>query len=378
MWTAWQLKQLAPGRRRAARGVALRARPSGRNGGFCETLWGDLPTLRERALDEQAVEVCHASEDAVHAIGAWCDAHGVDAWYRLAPMLRVATTPSQVGSWDRTVEGVRRRRGGGRGCLADDRGGAPDVRLAALSRRARYRTNATVHPAPGARSASQAARGRSPRSRAKPGARVVAAGRRDDAARARTRRRRGARGHTRYGVVSRAPALTAVASSHIVLTEPVPEVLDELGWTGGEAIVDSRTLVHYMRTTRTAASRSAGAAAPWGWAGGLRAGSRSTLTSSRGPGQPRSFLPAATRTRGDTRVGGPIDVSPTHLPIFGSRGHVHYGFGFTGNGSDRAISAARSSPAWRSTGAISERGSRSSNRRRSVSRPSPSVTSAGR
>jgi len=30
--------------------------------------------------------------------------------------------------------------------------------------------------------------------------------------------------------------------------------------------------------------------------------------------------------------GGPIDVSPTHLPIFGSHGRVHHGFGFTGNG----------------------------------------------
>jgi glycine/D-amino acid oxidase-like deaminating enzyme len=30
--------------------------------------------------------------------------------------------------------------------------------------------------------------------------------------------------------------------------------------------------------------------------------------------------------------GGPIDVSPTHLPIFGSRDRLHYGFGFTGNG----------------------------------------------
>jgi glycine/D-amino acid oxidase-like deaminating enzyme len=30
--------------------------------------------------------------------------------------------------------------------------------------------------------------------------------------------------------------------------------------------------------------------------------------------------------------GGPIDVSPTHLPIFGSRARVHHGFGFTGNG----------------------------------------------
>ena len=25
-------------------------------------------------------------------------------------------------------------------------------------------------------------------------------------------------------------------------------------------------------------------------------------------------------------------MSPTHLPIFGSRGKVHHGFGFTGNG----------------------------------------------
>ena len=30
--------------------------------------------------------------------------------------------------------------------------------------------------------------------------------------------------------------------------------------------------------------------------------------------------------------GGPIDVSPTHTPIFGSRGRTHHGFGVTGNG----------------------------------------------
>ena len=38
-------------------------------------------------------------------------------------------------------------------------------------------------------------------------------------------------------------------SSHIVLTEPVPELLEEIGWTGGECITDCRTLVHYFRTT---------------------------------------------------------------------------------------------------------------------------------
>ena len=38
-----------------------------------------------------------ASEGAVRGIGVWCEANGVDAWFREAPMLRVATTESQVG-----------------------------------------------------------------------------------------------------------------------------------------------------------------------------------------------------------------------------------------------------------------------------------------
>ena len=40
-----------------------------------------------------------------------------------------------------------------------------------------------------------------------------------------------------------------VASSHIVLTEPVPDLLEEIGWTGGECITDSRALIDYFRTT---------------------------------------------------------------------------------------------------------------------------------
>ena len=45
-------------------------------------------------------------------------------------------------------------------------------------------------------------------------------------------------------------ARISVTSSHIVLTEPVPDVLEALGWTGGECITDARTFVHYFRTTR--------------------------------------------------------------------------------------------------------------------------------
>ena len=46
----------------------------------------------------------------------------------------------------------------------------------------------------------------------------------------------------------------------------------------------------------------------------------------------RRFFPRLADRRLTNAWGGPIDVSPTHLPIFGSRGRVHHGFGFTGNG----------------------------------------------
>jgi glycine/D-amino acid oxidase-like deaminating enzyme len=44
------------------------------------------------------------------------------------------------------------------------------------------------------------------------------------------------------------------------------------------------------------------------------------------------FFPGARGREVTHAWGGAIDVSPTHLPIFGSRGGVHHGFGFTGNG----------------------------------------------
>jgi glycine/D-amino acid oxidase-like deaminating enzyme len=125
----------------------------------------------------------------------------------------------------------------------------------------------------------------------------------------------------------------AVASSHMVVTEPVPDVLEELGWTGGESIADRRTLLHYTRATRD--GRIA-----FGWGGGRMgfAGRRPDRLEldrevvSRVEASLRRFFPQLSGRRVTHAWGGPIDVSPTHLPIFGSRGRVHHGFGFTGNG----------------------------------------------
>jgi glycine/D-amino acid oxidase-like deaminating enzyme len=334
LWTAWQLLELEPGLDVVLLEAAVCGHgPSGRNGGFCETLWSEAPTLREKAGDAAALAVCRASEDAVRGIGAWCEANDVDAWFREAPMLSVATTESQVGSRD------------GIGAAAGL--GVPDevVSVSASEVRARcdsplflggalYRLNATVHPARlvlGLRG-KLLERGVRIHERTE----VTQLGQ-DGSVETRTGRVRAqsavlAVNSSTAGFAGYRLSL-AVASSHIVLTEPVPDVLEELGWTGGEAIVDGRTLVHYMRTTRDGRI-------VFGWGGGAmgfggRPSDRLELAPDVIAETKRALVRFFPQVRGRAVThawGGPIDVSPTHLPIFGSRGRVHHGFGFTGNG----------------------------------------------
>ena len=335
LWTAWQLKELEPGLDVVVLEAGLAGHgPSGRNGGFVSTLWDDLPILRDRVGDVAAVDVCRASERAVHGIGAWCEAQDVDAWYRAGGTIQVATSGAQVGDWDEVVEA----------CQAV---GAPEEAkpLSAEEVAARcaspaflggmlMRTAANVQPA----RLSLGLR-----------AKVIQAG-------VRVHERTPVRALSREAVVrtaggrvlARAAVLAAntatagfrgyrlalaVASSHMVITEPVPDVIDEIGWVGAENIHDCRTLLHYFRTTND--GRIA-----LGWGGGrmgIGGRHRARLEIDREAAQHattalRRFWPQLATRRITHAWGGPIDVSPTHLPIFGSRGSVHHGFGFTGNG----------------------------------------------
>jgi glycine/D-amino acid oxidase-like deaminating enzyme len=334
LWTAWQLKQLEPECDVVVLEAGLAGHgPSGRNGGFVSTLWDDLDILRDRVGDARAVEVTRASERGVHGIGAFCAEQGVDAWYHFAPTIYVATSDAQIGHFDESVEA----------CAAV---GAPDeIRpLTAEEVRARcdapqfrsgalVKTSATVHPA----RLSLGLR-----------AKVIEAGVRLHEHSA-VRRVSGEGAETATGRVMADATVLAlnsatvgfpgyrlahgVASSHMVITEPVPDVIEELGWTGHEPIGDGRTLLHYLRTTDD--GRIA-----FGWGGGrMGFGGRRLGTLELDPAAARTahddvlrFFPQLAGRKVTHAWGGPIDVSPTHLPIFGSRGRVHHGFGFTGNG----------------------------------------------
>jgi glycine/D-amino acid oxidase-like deaminating enzyme len=125
-----------------------------------------------------------------------------------------------------------------------------------------------------------------------------------------------------------------LTSSHIVITEPVPRLLAEIGWTGGECITDSRAMVHYFRTTPD--GRIA-----FGWGGGnIAFGARTGARSERDPRvieQVRRhllrFFPGLEGRRLVHAWGGPIDVSPSHLPVIAeTEPGIHCAFGYTGHG----------------------------------------------
>jgi glycine/D-amino acid oxidase-like deaminating enzyme len=340
MWAAWYAKQLEP----EARVVLLEAEPlcgrgpSGRNGGFCNAMWFSLASMRARWGDAAALATAHAAERGVARIGAFCEEHGVDAWFRPAGYVQVSTTPAHDGSWARAV----------RACAEL---GAPEMlqplsadEVAERCQSPAFRggvvspTSATVQPARlalGLReqllavgveifesSPVRAFREAGDGVEAKTAAGSV----------------RATRGVLAIGGAAKAGPLRGrltVASSHIVLTEPVPDVLEQIGWTGGDCITDSRSLLHYFRTTRD--GRIA-----FGWGGGrIAAGARTHGRSevdaaviAAATRHLHDYFPAL-RDRQITHAwGGPIDASPTHLPavhsLAGDRAWV--AAGYTGNG----------------------------------------------
>jgi glycine/D-amino acid oxidase-like deaminating enzyme len=121
-------------------------------------------------------------------------------------------------------------------------------------------------------------------------------------------------------------------SSYIVLTAPAPERLAAISWNGGELVSDLRTSVRYFRTTPDGRIAFGG--------GGGRAGTsigdsftrdkRAVAEAAEGF---RLLFPTFSEVPIVDAWGGPIDVSPTHMPAFGSlEPHVHYALGYTGNG----------------------------------------------
>ena len=338
MWTAWHLLQRDPGcpcraagRRRCGHG------PSGRNGGFVNGYWDHVPELAPRFGTAPAIALARAADDSIRAIGEFCRREKVDAWYRAVPQVEIATSRAQDEAWKDAAQGLAALG------HADELRELSPPEVQAICRSpvfragALQRTAATVQPARLAFGLRAALLARGVRIHEDSEALEVQAV------------RGGVRWRVRGGYVGARAAILAAgwrtlnwpgfgrelsaASSHIVLTEPVPDVLERVGWTGGEALADCRRMLHYFRTTNDA--RIA-----FGWGGGRvaydgRYDSRMELDA-QVVGQAAAALHRFFPLLADREIthawGGPIDVAPRKLPIYRSLGALHAGWGFTGHG----------------------------------------------
>ena len=342
MWTAWYARQLEP----EARIVLLEAEevcghgPSGRNGGFCNAMWFSLASMRDRWGAEGALATAHAAQAAVERIERFCAEQEVDAWFRPAGYVQVSTTAAHDCSWLTAVEACRELgvpemlRSLSREEVAE-RCASPAFRAGAESP-----TSATVQPARlalGLREQLLDAGVDIYESSAVRSFREAGDGVEARTAGGSVRASRGVLAIGSAAKARRGPlrGRLTVASSHIVLTEPVPDVLEQLGWTGGECITDSRSLLHYFRTTND--GRIA-----FGWGGGriamgARTKGRAELDAAviaAAADHLHDYFPQLRGRQITHAWGGPIDASPTHLPAVTTlcQGRAFVAAGYTGNG----------------------------------------------
>ena len=340
LWTALALRELEP----SVRVAVLEAErcgegPSGRNGGFLHGYWSSLARLRETFGDAGALAVARAASGCIAGVREFCELRGVDVWLREAPMLRVSAAPAQDEVVERSLRATQELGVGDEAAALD----SDEVRKRCASPRFRkgvlFREGATVQPARLARALRRAAAddprvslheltsatvlpGRAPHVLETPDGRMTA-------------------GEVVLAVNAAAAGWRPLArrlttfGSYIVLTEPVPELLEQIGWTGGESIVDGRMFLHYFRTTPDGRVLMGSGSGPIGFDGRLDARfSADEPTAARAEAGLRSLLPDLAHARIERAWGGPIDVSADHFPLFGTaRGtRIHYGAGYSGNG----------------------------------------------
>jgi glycine/D-amino acid oxidase-like deaminating enzyme len=304
--------------------------PSGRNGGFCHGYWSYLPTLRALFGDEGALALCRAGDRIVPGIRAFLAERGEDAWLREGGMLQVSALPSQDAAVDEHAAAARAVGRPEEAVLREEPGISPRFRRAVF-----YRDGATVQPARLVRALRRAALAAGVELHEHTRVRLRAGGTLE------------ANGHTvraRDVVVATNAAAAewrpvrgrlTVFGSYVVLTEPVPELLDEIGWTGGEGIYDSRMFLHYFRTTEDGRVLMGSGSGPIGR--GARIDRRFThdaATAARAEKGLRRLLPQLGGVRVEAAWGGPIDVSADHVPFIGTvpGTRIRYALGFSGHG----------------------------------------------
>ena len=339
LWTALALRELEPSVDIAILEADIcGSGASGKNGGLVHGYWSALPRLVTTFGDGAGLEIARLGSLAQDALRAFCTAPGTDVWWHEKGILKISCAPAQDAAIERLLA-TTARLGVAAQALSlspaevQRRCASPVYRAGALLTEA-----ANVQPARLARALRAAAIARRVRiyeqtlvlnvRAGSPGTLVT------DSGRVRAREIVLASNAALAGWLHLRAHLTNF-SSYMVLTEPVPERLRAIGWTGHEGLDDARMFLHYYRTTPDGRVAMGSGSGPIGLGGRPNARyTRDMASAARAVRGLRRLLPGL----GDARIthawGGAIDVAADHLPFFGTlpRSRIHFGCGYSGHG----------------------------------------------
>lgn len=339
LWTAIEIKKRAPSTDVAiVEADICGGGASGRNSGMVLSQWAKFTALEAFCGTQDAVRLGRAFGDSAGNIEQFCRVHGIDAEYRQDGWIWGATCGRQVGSWNGILaahakNGIKvfqpltgaeiAARTGSRSFLA----GIHDP------------TAATIHPGKWVRGLRRVA--------LQTGVRIY-----EHSPMIRLERRSPPVVRTARGAVKAArviltlnawslavpelrSAILVIASDDAV-TEPVPDLLDKIGYKTKPLMGDSQLFVTGFRTTGDHRFNPgvSGGIIGFGSIQGQRFEGRSIrehdIRSCVRRGHPAlADLPFA-----DSWC-GPIDRTQSGLPLFGALPNcpeIFYGYGFSGNG----------------------------------------------
>jgi putative aminophosphonate oxidoreductase len=339
LWTAIRIKELMPGcdvtvlEQDICGGGA-----SGRNGGFVLSWAPKFSTLKKLFGIQDALRIVKDSVSAIGELAEFMSLHKIAADFRKGGWLWSATSNAQLNAWESVVQ------------LFEDQGLFVFERLepgkvATLSGSIAHRAGvydreaAIVQPAALARGLRRVA--------LELGIRIFEHTKVDAFTRTspvRIRTERGKVTADKFVIATNAwaagiPELSraiAVISSDMIVTEPIPERLEEIGWQKDLSITDSQTMVDYYRITRD--GRVAFGKGGWTIAYGGNIGPNFDRNAARADEVMvdfRRYYPQLKRVNITHDWSGPIDRTPDSLPLIGYIGNqknICYGIGWSGNG----------------------------------------------
>ncbi len=338
-WTAYELTERDPGCNVVLLEAAVcGAGGSGANGGFFSSSWDDIAGLCTILGEEAGARYATLLARQVDELERWCSRHAADVWFHREGILY-----AQVDEWQDplsplTLQTLER-------CGAADQIRLVDAEQAqAVARSPLFRGGAvtpsvaTVQPARLVRELRRVLlergvtiyegtplidlRGGRPATVTTPQGSVVA----DQVA------------VTTGAWAAASPPFKrafAVGVDYMVVTEPIPERLAQIGWTSHMGIADSRDALYYLRRTNDDRIAIGGGTMGVAYDGWLP---RPALASRRKAAVAAEGLlwmfPQLHGVRFTHAWSGPMDMTMTRLPFFETApcGTVHAAVGFSGHG----------------------------------------------